>query len=532
MSKALKAVNTKVTPQKEQADSRQVKNNAGGFVFEVSKWDRLERFLILGTDGGTYYVSQKDLTKQNVDFVKALLKEDAGEVLRRTVDVSFAGRAKSNSAALFVLALAMNTDGVNKNVVAEAVRKVARTGTHIFEYAQYLENLGGWGRAKRASVANWYTSKSDVGLAKQVVKYRQRNGWTHRDLFRLAHPKGINKGIGNFVLGKELVEGTPQHIIGFEKVQRAQNIDEVVKIVLEYSLPWEAVPTQFHKELKLWRSLFDADLLGQTALLRNVTRFAKLGAFQDLRFAVDFGARLSDIDRIQEGRIHPISFLNTAVVFQEGSVDRKNSRSWSLTRNKTWETNSKVAKAIDDGFYISFHNVEPANKSTLVAIDTSASMTWEAAPGLDLTPLQVAAAIAMQVARTEPYSEIRGFSTSMVDIGINENDTLADAMRKINRAGGGGTDLSAPLVWAKSQKAGFDTFVSITDNETWAGRIHPHQALKVYRQATGLNSRMAVLGVTSTGFTIADPSDKGMMDFVGFDSAAPKVLADFSAGRI
>src|SRR5687768_11920285 len=113
MSKALRNVNVKRTAQSEQADSRQVKNNAGGFTFTVSKWDRLERFLILGTDGGTYYVKQADLTKQNVDFVRELLKENAAEVIRRAVDVSDNGRAKSNSPALFVLALAMNTDGVN-----------------------------------------------------------------------------------------------------------------------------------------------------------------------------------------------------------------------------------------------------------------------------------------------------------------------------------------------------------------------------------------------------------------------------------
>jgi len=43
---------------------------------------------------------------------------------------------------------------------------------------------------------------------------------------------------------------------------------------------------------------------------------------------------------------------------------------------------------------------------------------------------------------------------------------------------------------------------------------------------------LAVVGMAASPFTIADPTDKGMMDFVGFDSSAPRVLADFSAGRI
>src|SRR5688500_16630837 len=132
MSNALRKVNTKKTAQTEQADSRQVKNNAGGFSFKVSEWDRLERFLILGVDGGTYYVKEKDLTKQNVEFVRELLKSDSTEVINRTINVSVNGRAKSNSAALFILALAMNTDGVNKQHVKNAVISVARTSTHLF----------------------------------------------------------------------------------------------------------------------------------------------------------------------------------------------------------------------------------------------------------------------------------------------------------------------------------------------------------------------------------------------------------------
>lgn len=529
MSKALKAVNTKRTAQTNQADPGQVKNNAGGFTFTVSKWDRLERFLILGTDGGTYYVSQKDLTKQNVDFVKELLKKDAKEVIRRTVDVSDNGRAKSNSPALFVLALAMNTDGIDKSVVSSALQKIARTATHLFEYAQYLENLGGWGRAKRNSIANWYGSKTPVQLAYQAVKYRQRNGWTHKDLFALTHPKGINENVGNFILGKEWTAEGPAILNGFAHAQNAKTIDEAVYAVTEYGLPWEAVPTQFHKNLSLWRALFDADLLGQTALLRNVTRFAKLGAFNDMFFVKEFADRLADSDRIAKGRVHPISYLNALVTFSEGQMER--GTHYYASRNKTWESNSKISAALDAGFYNAFKAVVPANKRTLVGVDVSGSM-GSMASGLDLTCAQVAGAVSMTIARTEPFSMMRGFSTQFVDLGITENMSLGGVMRTMRGRPFSGTDCALPMVWALKNKVEVDTFVIITDNETWYGSIHPHQALKEYRNKMGIDARLAVLGVSATDFTIADPSDKGQMDFVGFDSAAPKVLADFSAGRI
>jgi 60 kDa SS-A/Ro ribonucleoprotein len=48
----------------------------------------------------------------------------------------------------------------------------------------------------------------------------------------------------------------------------------------------------------------------------------------------------------------------------------------------------------------------------------------------------------------------------------------------------------------------------------------------------GIDAKGAVLGMTATGFTIADPKDRGMMDFVGFDTAAPALLNDFARGEI
>ena len=38
--------------------SGQVPNSAGGFAWEVDDWARLRRFLILGSEDGSYYASE------------------------------------------------------------------------------------------------------------------------------------------------------------------------------------------------------------------------------------------------------------------------------------------------------------------------------------------------------------------------------------------------------------------------------------------------------------------------------------------
>jgi 60 kDa SS-A/Ro ribonucleoprotein len=38
--------------------------------------------------------------------------------------------------------------------------------------------------------------------------------------------------------------------------------------------------------------------------------------------------------------------------------------------------------------------------------------------------------------------------------------------------------------------------------------------------------------MTANDVSIADPKDAGMMDFVGFDSAAPQIMSDFIKGDL
>jgi 60 kDa SS-A/Ro ribonucleoprotein len=115
----------------------------------------------------------------------------------------------------------------------------------------------------------------------------------------------------------------------------------------------------------------------------------------------------------------------------------------------------------------------------------------------------------------------------------------------------GGTDCALPMLWAIDNKGRLyyfcqlkfdmlflflekiDVFVVYTDSETWFGKIHPTEALKRYRQEMNCpNAKLIVVGMQSNGFTIADPNDKGMLDVVGFDSAAPQVMSLFAEGQI
>jgi len=91
----------------------------------------------------------------------------------------------------------------------------------------------------------------------------------------------------------------------------------------------------------------------------------------------------------------------------------------------------------------------------------------------------------------------------------------------------GTTNCAVPMIHALKRKIQVDVFVVITDNETWVGSIHPHQALKQYRQQMGINAKMIVVGMEAITGTIADPQDAGMLDVVGFDASLPAIMANF-----
>ena len=116
----------------------------------------------------------------------------------------------------------------------------------------------------------------------------------------------------------------------------------------------------------------------------------------------------------------------------------------------------------------------------------------------------------------------------MAPLSITATDSLADAAHKTHILDFGATDCALPMLDALEKKIPVDCFVIFTDSETWAGYIHPAEALRKYRQEMGIPAKLVVVAMVANEYTVADPQDAGMLDVVGFDSAAPALIADFA----
>lgn len=505
--------------------SAQAKNNVGGFTWTVDPWTRLDRFLILGSDVGTYYVSPKQLTATNADNVIQLLRTDGVRVVHRIEEISKAGRAPRNDAAVYALALCASFgDDATRKAALAALPSVCRTGTHLFAFAELCNGLRGWGRGLRRAIGDWYNAKSASEVEHQLLKYQQREGWASRDLLRLAHPKPATEE--HKVLyawatkGAVPEEASPESALRIRasaRLHESKEIEEAKELILQNRLPREAVPSELLQKAEVWEALLEH--MPMTAMIRNLGTMTRLGLLAPGSEATEkVLATLGDRDRLRKARVHPMTLLLAQATYAKGVGVR--------SRNQ-WLPVPAIVDALNDAFYAAFEHVEPTGKRLLLGVDVSGSMSGNFLSGTWLSAAEAATAMALVAMHSEKRVVPMAFSDKFRSLPISPKMRLDSAMELTTRQTFGATDCALPMLFAKKHNLQVDAFVVLTDNETWFGKVHPAQALADYRRTSGIDAKLIVVGMTSTGFSIANPNDKGMMDVVGFDSTVPAIMNQF-----
>jgi 60 kDa SS-A/Ro ribonucleoprotein len=330
------------------------------------------------------------------------------------VRASDEGRAPKNDPAIFALAMAAGLgDEPTRKTALEALPQVARTGTHLFQFATFVEGFRGWGRSLRRAVGRWYAARPVEALAYQAVKYRQREGVTHRDVLRLAHPaERVSAGnptlevssgharLFEWIVRGGETDGLPRVVEGFVRAQAAATPAEAAVLVREYGLPREALPSAHLTSAEVWEALLEG--MPMTAMIRNLASMTRVGVLAPgSHGTTKVVSQLGDGERIRRARVHPIALLAALRTYAAGRGARGRGE-WSPVR--------EVVDALDAAFYAAFESVEPAGKRLLLALDVSGSMTSGVVAGVPgLTPRDASAALALVTAATEPHYEAVGF---------------------------------------------------------------------------------------------------------------------------
>eukprot|EP01092_Planopodium_desertum_P014510 TRINITY_DN7342_c0_g1_i1.p1 TRINITY_DN7342_c0_g1~~TRINITY_DN7342_c0_g1_i1.p1 ORF type:complete len:485 (-),score=74.43 TRINITY_DN7342_c0_g1_i1:81-1475(-) len=460
-------------------------------------------------------------------------------------EASLEGRTAKQDALLFSLAYCCRSKDLETKKAAYAnVLKICRIPTHLFMFIGFCEKIydssTGWGRAHRKAVSKWYSSQKAKKLIFACTKYKQREGWSHRDVLRLCHVKPQNAG--HALAYKYLTRGyesikdfrAPDGPEGVEVTEVLKLIhavhaalavkdkpEEIIDLIKEHGLAREHIPTNFLNNKEVWQALVGK--MGMTAMIRNLGKMTSLGLIAPgTPETVAAVAQFGNIELLKSSRIHPLNLLAASRTYAKGKGDKG---------ALTWFPVPEVINALDEAFYSTFKFVQPTGKRIMLAIDVSGSMEAPIVGMSSITCREGAAAMAMVTKRTEPNCTVMGFSHEFVPLEINATMKLSEVIATIEKVPMGATDCALPMMWAQKNAVPVDVFIIYTDSETYFGDVHPAQALRSYRKVMGIDAKMIVIGLGASEFSIADPLDPGMFDMVGFDTSGPEIINNFILGN-
>lgn len=505
-----------------------VTSNQGGDVFGVDEtMELLRRFCVIGTSGGSFYASEQKLTLDAAEAVSAALDEHGVKAVDEIVRISHEGLAPSMSPGLFAFAMASCHSNIDVRVAAyRNLSTMARTASHLFEFMQYRRMIGKSSGGLRRALMRWYDEKSVEILIYQVIKYRQRSGFTHADILRMA--RGKPKDAQHNALYKWIVDGDdPIGIDGYQQAMAFKAISrEIVdaktaaRIIRDYKLPREAVPTDFLNSPDVWDALLaDMPLM---ATVRNLGKMSSVGLLvkgSDAHKLIR--ERLTNEQAIRKSRIHPINLFVAQKTYERGN---------GVKGSLTWNPVADIVDALDEGYRMAFHNVTPSGRRVLIAVDSSGSMRSGMTPNDVVSIVDAAAALAQIFAVTEPNADVVAFDTKLYTMSISDRQRTTDVARMISEKGGGGTAIDLPIKLAGD--GNYDGIVIISDSEGGLS-YKPSSYVTTYDWYLGGDaSRRAVLmQMEYNRFSAIDTKSKNALALVGFDTSGPQLATAFLSGK-
>ena len=132
-----------VTPQAERnPGTRLLVRTSNAPVWPANEWERFDRFLIYGTERGTYFIRKRKLSVEQATSARARIVEDGPRAVRRIVELSVAGRVMTNETCLFALAMCVAFGNeATRTMALEAMPEVVRADGEAEAFAEYLQDL-------------------------------------------------------------------------------------------------------------------------------------------------------------------------------------------------------------------------------------------------------------------------------------------------------------------------------------------------------------------------------------------------------
>lgn len=525
----------------------QTTNLAGKPAFVVSDEEQLRRLLSVGPPGCPYCV-----TNDNFDYVSALVNgqfpflyamiENNPKVYKDTIkEFEYNKKCKKQNPLVFCLAVGATykpgtpeTLQFRKHMYDElcVVCKTPSTLNMFINYCKQISlEINGstcWNNLHKKAILGWYRKSTCKDIAYLITKYRKREGYSHKDIFRLLHPKPTSPCedmLYTFIVKDEIRElsdcpsDDEKDLHTFLRDYKAlscpsSSVYMIQELILKHNFAREHLPTQWLNEPMVWECLIPN--MPSVALLRNLNKITALGVLQD---GISRERILNKIKR--EVDVHPIQMLVSQKMYDCGH---------GAIGSLRWAPDFEISKALANKFM----DIPPAKNipdiiKILIGLDISGSMQAPVYGASILTARDASMATAMILKKKYgDRVDVMGFSTDFIRLNIDPDQNLQQNIAQTSRFPFGYTDISLPFTWALKQDIVYHVFIAMTDSETNASPIDPMDALHQYRRLKNVpNAGLVVLATNLSHISVGDPMDKNVLNICGFDQTVPLVIEEF-----
>ena len=354
------AIRTRRPPQSAPIPgSTQVPNSAGGYAWSVDDWMRLRRFLVLGSEGGSYYASERRSRRKSADAVARCLAADGP---RRSRDRR-GQRARPGAEERPGAVRARDGGGLGESRrracgargAAAACAERARTCSGS---RQFVEGFRGWGRSLRRGVG---------ALVRGTVGRRARLPGGEvppargRDAPRPAAAGPPGEARSARATRRSTVSAGARSPVRVDRPRRRHGRPAAHRrglrpraggatpaataaLVREYGLPREALKSEHLTSPEVWEALLDD--MPSTALIRNLATMTRIGLLEPVaRRRRRSSSQLGNGERLRRARVHPIAVLSALRTYASGRGARGRGE---------WTRCGEVVDALDAAFYAAF----------------------------------------------------------------------------------------------------------------------------------------------------------------------------------
>ena len=472
-------------------------NEAGGPAYKFPAKHALAQLAATGTFGNVFYATASD----QLDQLRKLIDEvDDNEFLAKLAVYS-RERAymKDMPAALLVTLSTRDTALMHKvfDRVADNGR-VLRTVFQMVRSGQFGRK--GLSSSLQRAFQRWLNEASTGKLLSSSIG----NDPSLRDVLRMARPTpkdNARRALFGWLTDKEVDKwapateaGLPAEVQSLKAFRDAETEEAQALIAGDLQVRWDLLADTAKGPL-VWKAI--ARQMGPQALRMNLNTLLRHDVFKNGtkpdNTMIDYVAgRIADVDAIRRSRQFPYQFLAAYL-------------------NAADEVPHKIKSALHDAAEIECGNIPQLRAPVIIGLDTSGSMGcsvtgWHGrGRASKMRCVDVAALFAAAILRRNPDSVVVPFDTRAYQAKIDPSDSILSLSARLSKFGGGGTDVSLPLVEANKRyaKRTFAGIVLVSDNESWinSGRVYGYEE----GGSTGVMTEWEKFKKIQRGHGIADP---------------------------